>query len=164
MNEGQTPAEKALRYAYRLLAVRDRSEEEIRRRLREKGFAAVDDVLCRLRERRHVDDGAFARRWARHLASDRLQGDRRIRQSLREKGIPSAEAEEALTDVRREISEMEAVREILRKRTKDRADTKRTRAEAARLFRHLVGRGFPPALAGEALGNIEEGSFDDDGE
>jgi hypothetical protein len=81
--------EKGLQKAYRLLAVRARSERELRTRLKEKMFdgQVIDRVIARLYELNYLDDEAFARQWARRLAVDKLSGNRRIELSLLEKGV-----------------------------------------------------------------------------
>src|SRR5947207_1237759 len=59
--------------AWRLLSIRGRSREELRRRLLRKGLTEsdVDAELDRLQERGYLDDEAFARSWvaARQSAS-----------------------------------------------------------------------------------------------
>ena len=84
--------EKAKQRAFRLLAMRARSEKELRSKLREKGFdeSVVEAVASRLRELNYLNDESFAREWARNLAVNKLFGNRRIEASLMEKGVRSS--------------------------------------------------------------------------
>jgi len=54
--------EKAKQKAFRLLAVRARSEKELKSKLKEKGFdeAIVGEVTARLRELKFMDDRSVA--------------------------------------------------------------------------------------------------------
>ena len=105
------PHEKAKQRAFRLLAMRARSEKELRAKLREKGFdeSVVEEVTARLRELNYLDDESFARQWARNLAVNKLLGNRRIEASLMEKGIPQPLIRQVLSEVRKELAEWEAV-------------------------------------------------------
>ena len=153
---------RAKEKAFRLLSLRARSVSELRARLKEKGFddPVVGRVIAYLLERGYIDDGSFARQWARNLAVNRLLGNRRIEMSLREKGIPGELVGEAITEVREEISEREAIGRLIGKKEKGRKTT--DRKELRRLERNLVGRGFPPGLVFEVLGRGGEESLPND--
>jgi len=150
--------EKARQRAFRLLALRARSEKELRAKLTEKGFdgETVDLVVGELYGLKYLDDQSFARQWARNLAVNRLLGNRRIETSLREKGIPADAAREAMAAVREEISEAEAVRRIVRKKTKGRETPAFDDKEKRRLAHSLMGKGFPPGLIFRILSVREE--------
>jgi regulatory protein len=151
--------EKARQKAFRLLALRARSEQELRAKLAEKGFdgETISRVVAGLIELKYLDDESFARGWARNLAVNRLQGNRRIETSLRGKGIPADAAREVIETVREEISEREAIRRILRKRMKGReAAGHYDNKEKRRMAQSLMGRGFPPGLIFEILSVREE--------
>ena len=150
--------EKARQRAFRLLALRARSEKELRAKLTEKCFDGeiVDLVIGEFYGLKYLDDQSFARQWARNLAVNRLLGNRRIETSLREKGISADAAREALAAVREEISEGEAVRLIVRKKTKGRKPATSNHKEKRRLAHSLMGKGFPPGLIFEILSIREE--------
>lgn len=150
--------EKARQRAFRLLALRARSEKELRAKLTEKGFdgETVDRVVAELHELHYLDDRSFAREWARNLAVNRLLGNRRIEASLREKGIPADAARQVTDTVREEISEKEAIRRIVRKKTKGQKHATSGDKEKRRLARSLMGKGFPPGLIFEILSIREE--------
>src|SRR6266536_6471094 len=83
-NSGSPPRGTAKDRALRLLGVRSRSREELRRRLLAAGFPA-EEVATAVRDLEAVglvDDERFAGEWARDRASRRLDGDRVVRSSL----------------------------------------------------------------------------------
>jgi len=157
--------EKGLQKAYRLLAARARSERELRTKLKEKKFDSpvIDRVVARLYELTYLDDEAFARQWARHLAVDKLSGNRRIEMNLQEKGIDRTTCELVLAEIRQDIPEREAVRQVIRKKLKgcklQRQDSRGKRS----LAQYLLGRGFTPDLIYAIIRETEEGNRDDDG-
>jgi len=144
--------EKAKQRAFRLLAIRARSEKELRAKLKEKGYdeSVVGDVTARLRELRYLDDESFARSWARNLAVNRLWGNIRIEASLRDKGIPRESIERVIREVREELSEQKALRELIRKKGKS-LTMKIDGRDKRRLVRSLMGKGFPLDLIFDAL-------------
>jgi len=155
--------EKAKQRAFRLLAVRARSEKELRTKLKERGYdeSVVGDVTARLRELKYLDDESFAREWARNLAVNRLLGNRRIEASLREKGIPRELIEQVITEVREELSEHKALIALFRKKG-NKITIKMGDREKSRLARSLIGKGFSPDLVFDILRSKE--GFVDEGE
>ena len=144
--------EKAKQRAFRLLAIRARSEKELRTKLKEKGYdeSVVGGVTARLRELRYLDDESFARGWARNLAVNRLWGNIRIEASLRDKGIPRELIEWVISEVREELSEQKALREFIRKKEKS-LTMKIDGRDKRRLARSLMGKGFPLDLIFDVL-------------
>ena len=156
------PQEKAKQRAFRLLAMRPRSEKEMRAKLKEKGFeeSVIGEVAARLRELNYLDDESFARQWARNLAVNKLYGNRRIEASLVEKGIPQPLIRQVLTEVREELSEREAVILLIRKKVDNGAGNMDDR-EKRRLAQSLMGKGFPPGLVFDILKRSKEGVLDE---
>ena len=156
--------EKAKQKAFRLLAMRARSEKELRSKLKERGFneSVVEAVAARLRELKYLDDESFARQWAHNLAVNRLLGNKRIEASLREKGVPRALTEQVITEVREEISEQETMRALIRKK-EEKSSIKMDEREKRRLARSLMVKGFPPDLIFDMLITSKE-EFRDEGE
>lgn len=134
--------------AFRFLALRPHSEWEIRRKLKEKGFAGdvIAQVMVRLEELRYIDDAAFARGWAKSRAGGRLWGDRRIAVGLKEKGVPPEVIREALAEIRQEMDEGEALRQLLFKKLRGRDLATLDIREKRRLAQMLATRGFPLGL------------------
>lgn len=79
----------ALDAALRLLALRPRTQRELRQRLGRRGFdvEAIGGALRRLTELGIVDDTAFARFWVDQRAAFRPMGHRRLRSELQSKGV-----------------------------------------------------------------------------
>lgn len=164
MMEEDTLYESAKQRAFRLLAIRSRSEKELRSKLKEKGYdeSIVGDVTNRLRELKYLDDESFARGWARNLAVNRNLGNRRIEASLREKGIPRELIEQVVNEVREELSEQKALMALLRKKGENSA-IKMDYRDKRKLARSLMGKGFPPDLIFNMLRTTKE-EFVDEGE
>jgi regulatory protein len=162
MPKEASPQERAKQRAFRLLAMRARSEKELRTKLREKGFAesVVEEVSARLRELNYLDDESFARQWARNLAVNKLLGNRRIEASLVEKGIPQPLIRQVLTEVREELTEQKAVTLLIRKKL-DSGARKIDDREKRRLAQNLMGKGFPPGMIFDILNRSKEGLLDE---
>jgi regulatory protein len=81
---------KAMERAGRWLALRPRTESELRDRL-QGGFeeATVDRALARLAELRLIDDDAFARQWVEERARRKGLGPRALVAELEAKGVSS---------------------------------------------------------------------------
>ena len=139
---------KARDTAFRFLALRPHSEAEIRRKLKEKGSSGevIARVMIRLKELKYIDDATFARGWAKSRADGRLWGDRRIAAGLKEKGVPPEVIAETLAEIRLEIDEGEALRQLLMKKLRGRDIITLDIREKRRLAQMLAARGFPPGL------------------
>ncbi|MDQ3043893.1 MAG: recombination regulator RecX [Chloroflexota bacterium] len=80
---------KATEAALRFLAVRPRSERELRDRLRSKQFTPdeIAAALERVRGWGYLDDIAFARFWVAQRETYRPRGQRLLRHELAQKGV-----------------------------------------------------------------------------
>jgi len=156
---------RAREVAFRLLARRDHGERELAQKLLDRGFAEelVSGTIAYFRELGYLNDRLFAVRQARRLAEERGLGDRRLRSFLRGRGISEELTAAAIDDVRRDWSEEKALSSLIRKKTLAGYDREDHR-ERQTLFRHLLGRGFPPGLIYEMIKRAEEEEgHDDDG-
>ncbi len=147
------PAESGEASALRLLAIRDHSREEMRRKLRGKGLGPeeVEEILQRLQASRLIDD----RRYARHLAAlysrEKLWGPQRLAQMLGNKGIASELTEEAVQLAEEECPSRERLRRLLRSKIKSQGPGSVAPREKRRLADYLHRRGFPWEDIQEAL-------------
>jgi regulatory protein len=84
--------------ALNYLGYRPRSEAEIRQRLHRRGFndEVVDKVVIGLKERRLIDDVAFAQYWRDNRLSFRPRSRRLIKLELRQKGVAAETANEVV--------------------------------------------------------------------
>jgi regulatory protein len=140
-------ADDAFETALRALRHRERSAEELDRRLAERGFPekARSDALARLTRTGLLDDVRFARARAESLAR-RGSGDERIRQELRAAGVAREIAEDAIVALDPEWIRAERV---VAKRG---ASPKTVRYLSANGFSAEVVAGTVASDGGEALG------------
>jgi len=84
--------------ALHLLSYRPRAKQELRLRLRSKGFphAPIEWCLCRLEEQGLVDDHAFALAFVRSRIRLRPRGRFRLTQELRQTGVSAEVAGQAI--------------------------------------------------------------------
>ena len=134
--------------AYRYLALRPRSEKEVAKKLKEKGFSTeiIQETLEKLSDLKYINDNSFASQWARHLAVNKLWGNRKIIADLQEKGIGKDLIAAAMDAARQEISEEESIARLIRKKTAGKRSGPIDIKEKKRIFQGLLGRGFPPGL------------------
>lgn len=84
--------------ALSMLERSDRTEQEIRRKLREKGYAPeeISETVVFLKEYRYVNDGEYAKRYIRTCSS--RKSERRIRMELEKRGISRELIEDGLAE------------------------------------------------------------------
>jgi len=135
-----TADEKAVEAAaVRLLAGREHSTEELRRKLVHKGYPPqiIEPVIQKLAGKRLVSDERFTANFIHHHAK-RGQGPVRIRAALRQQGVDEARVEEALRTA--DIDWVQQAREV--RRRKFGAAAPRSLGERAKQARFLQYRGF----------------------
>jgi regulatory protein len=125
--------------AVRLLARREHSTDELRRKLAGKGYPpeTIEPVIQKLAGKRLVSDERFTASFVHHHAK-RGQGPVRIRAALRQQGIPDAQVEEALQGAG--VDWVRLAREV--RRRKFGATAPRSLGERAKQARFLQYRGF----------------------
>lgn len=137
--------------ALRLLKVRPRTEAELERGLRTRGFpeAVVRRAIEGLKASGHVDDRLFARLWAAEKLRRGASGKRRIVSELRAKQIDQRTAEEETDKVFNGEDEIEIAKRLALARAA-RMPALAKEAKKRRLYEHLVRRGFDSEVAAEA--------------
>jgi regulatory protein len=125
--------------AVRLLARREHSVEELRRKLLTKGYLpeTLEPVIQKLAGKRLVSDERFISTFVHHHAR-RGQGPVRIRAELRQQGIADSQVEEALRSA--DFDWVQLAREV--RRRKFGAAAPRSLGERAKQARFLQYRGF----------------------
>ena len=148
----------ALEAALRALAVRERTERELRAFLERRRFepAVIDDVTAAVRAERLVDDAGYARRFAEDRRLLDRWGNERIARDLERRGIERELVEQAL-DGHGQDDELQVAIELLDRRFPLPFDGDRERDKA---WRMLVRRGYEPELAYSAVRNHEQGLRD----
>lgn len=140
-----------LDYAYRLLARRAYSEEELRQALLRKGCSetAAASALTHLKEQGYLDDTSLAHDHAERLRA-RGFGRIAIRAKLAQKGFAS-DVVEQVSGRGGQAEEERAARHLLARRFS--ADALQNPRLRARAFRLLVRRGYSPEVAESLLGS-----------
>ncbi|HXX80220.1 MAG TPA: regulatory protein RecX [Thermodesulfovibrionales bacterium] len=102
-----------LLYAYKLLGYRGRSEKEMMRRLRIKGFdePVISNVIIRLKSSGLLDDRTLASSLTRYAAESRKLSAAGTRRFLMERGIPR----DLINDVLVDMDETETARRVVEK-------------------------------------------------
>jgi len=143
-----SPAELRAR-ALRLLARREHSRSELRRKLsvRAETSAALELLFSDLEKQKQLSEARYAEERARVLA--RKFGAARIRRDLKAKGV-----DQELIDRVSSAGELERARAILERKYRQPAAT---REERAKRMRFLQGRGFSFDIIRSLLSSRGEG-------
>jgi regulatory protein len=159
--------ERVFQRALKLLAAKPRSIAELRERLlqgRGANKAVVETVVAQLREYGYLDDHLFAFGYASSRVRQKTVGRQRLKRDLMLKKVNSEVVDQALDLVFSEASEEELIGRAIDKRIRLRGSPK-NRAEAKKLFDHLLRQGFSYELVWQkvrAVANVEEETTLDD--
>ena len=145
---------EALRYAFRLLKFRPRSEYELRQRLKRRGYleSTVKEILLFLKEKSLVDDVEFARIWVESRIKKPL-GINRLKHELKLKGIDQDLIDKVIESVGSKYSEEEVIKDLIQRRWERLRHIEPTKAKR-RLFLYLLRRGFSSDTIQEELNKI----------
>lgn len=138
---------KAKQEAMILLQRMDRTEAELRQKLKEKGYPtqAQDCAIDYVKAYHYIDDERYARYYIER--NQKKKGQRLIQMELERKGIDSLIIESCM-DIT-EDTELSAVLELLEKRTKGKLP--QDEKEEQRLYAYCVRRGFPFCVIKSAM-------------
>ena len=156
--------ERVFQRAGRLLAAKQRSVEELRERLLEgRGAtqAIVEEIIGRLREYGYLDDARYAHSYAALRVQQRPIGRQRLERDLRMKQIDKPTVDAALDSIFAEKPESELIDRAIEKRVRLRGRPK-TRADAKKLFDHLLRQGFAFELVSEKVRVLARNDFDEE--
>ncbi|MFB0515253.1 MAG: regulatory protein RecX [Candidatus Neomarinimicrobiota bacterium] len=151
-DEGQ----RAREAAFRLLAVRARSAQELRQRLKRKGFPQeiVDQVIADLQAKGYQNDAEFARQFAREKWSGSGWGPARISQELRAKGISPGLVSTVVEETFGEVDLVAAILPRAGKRWENMRDLPRE-TRRRRLSGFLRRRGYDWETLGKVIVQLE---------
>lgn len=155
--------ERVFQRAAKLLAAKQRSVEELREKLSTTPGATeamVDEAIARLREYGYLDDARFAQSYAALRLRERPIGRRRIERDLWLKKVDKQIAAAALDEVFASTPEEALIDRAIAKRIRLRGKPK-TRAEAKKLFDHLLRQGFEFELVSEKVRALAKSDPDD---
>jgi regulatory protein len=150
--------------AAKLLAAKPRSVAELRERLLEgRGAtkAAVESVIERLREYGYLDDARFAHNYASLRVQQRPVGRQRLQRDLWLKKVDKETADEALDLVFAATPEEQMIDRAIEKRIRLRGKPK-TRADAKKLFDHLLRQGFAFELVADRVRALTRSELDEE--
>ena len=145
--------ERTFQRAAKLLAAKSRSVAELRERLLSgsgTNKTIVESVITRLREYGYLDDARFAEGYATLRIRERPIGRKRLERDLWLKKVDKAVADQALDQVFAQTPEEELIDRAIAKRMRLRGRP-RSRAEAKKLFDHLLRQGFAFELVSEKV-------------
>lgn len=148
---------RAKQKAFRLLAVRAQSRDELRRRLFRDHYSdeIVAWVISELERLGLVDDRAFALMFARSRMITRPEGRFLLERELRQKGINDSDIEFAVDSVFEEYDEGAIAWELAAKRKPQVKHVDEQKAKL-RVRDFLFRRGFPPELIHRILSQWDE--------
>ena len=158
--------ERLFQRAAKLLSAKQRSVEELRERLLSGRGATqdlVETVIERLREYGYLDDERFAESYASLRIQQRPIGRQRLQRDLRLKKIDKQTVDKALDQVFEQTSENDLIDRAIAKRIRLRGRPK-TRAEARKLFDHLLRQGFEFELVSEKVRAVSKNDPDGAGQ
>jgi regulatory protein len=143
-----TPFDMAVRF----LKVRDRSEKELRLKLRQKGVEAdqIDVTIERMRTLGYLDDERFAKARAESLLARGRLGPRGVAARLSAAGVARESVKDAVDGAMESRSELELAIEVLQKKHPQARGTTDQKVRA-RAVRFLLGRGFSSSVISKAL-------------
>jgi len=156
---------RARRAALDFIAHRARTEEEVRRRLREKGFAegVAEAAITRMRDLGYLDDEGYANAFVSARLTGRGHGPARLRSDLLRRGVSSALIEAALSRHVNDDELREAALEHARLRWERLSRETDIRRKRKKVMDYLARRGYDFDLIREAVAQIEhsESQVDD---
>lgn len=143
--------------ALALLEFRDRTERELRQKLKEREYSAqeIDETVLFLKEYRYLDDEAYAGRYIRSCAARKSR--RQIRADLERKGVSREIIDLQLQE--EEVDEDSQIRKLLVKKGYE-PGKRLEPAEYRRIMSALGRRGF----SGEAIRRVTESMREEQGE
>lgn len=140
--------------ALRYLQFRPQSAKELRRKLKDKGYAKpiIDSVIQQLTEQRYVDDELYAKQISEQRILSQKKGRMWVRRELAQKGISGEHIEEAMSAIDEE-AEYDSAYSLGLKRWNGMKSNAFDRKQKLSAF--LLRRGFPQGIVRRALRQIE---------
>ena len=139
------------------LAYKPRTEEEVRRKLRQEDVPSpvIEDVIARLYELGYLDDEAYAHDYAHNRFSSKKYGPVRIRRELTERGVDRRLADAAVDELFAEVDVTAAAWTHAEKRWPRLAGEDDPRRRRQKMYRYLRRRGFTSNTIRPILDELE---------
>jgi len=140
------------RVAYRFLNYKQRSEKEVRKKLKEKKLSdgSIDIVISSLKDLKYINDESYAKSYLQSKILRKPEGKRVLKMKLADKGIPKEIAENILSEQYPPETETEKAAELLRKYEK-KVRAKTPAEKKQKCFRFLLSKGFDFDTVNEVL-------------
>ena len=163
MDQDAQALQRVKQAAYRLLAYRSQTSNELSERLQQRGYTTtlVAEVLSQLAADGYIDDRRVALDWARYRLQARPMGRRRLALELQRRGLNSELLEEVLRQVYSEFDEAMLAEQAARKRLRSK-EVPRSPRERQRFIRYLMSLGFEGNTVAATLAMLD--ALDDEGE
>ena len=145
---------KGKRYCLRLLAVRSRSEFEVKERLKKAGYntLVVESILESLRKEKLVDDLSFSKEWISRRGKSR--GVAMLVDELKQKGIDEKVIDEAIKNSS-ELNDEETAKRIMEDKL-SKEESEDIEKVKAKMLRLLISKGVDRETAEDVInGKIE---------
>jgi regulatory protein len=138
--ESEAVLRKALSAAYRFLARRSHSQEELKAKLLKKGFApeVTGQALEVIARQGYLNDEQASRQWALNLVEKRCWGRHKVTAYLLHKGITRELIDRVQKQIWQEFDESAVARAALKKQYAHSTD----RPSVEKMARFLKSRGF----------------------
>ncbi len=145
-------------YALRLIEFRDRTEKELRDKLKEKGYEenSIEDEIEFLKNYGYINDKRFAEHFTHDAVNLKKWGKIRIRMELTRKGVDREIIDNTIEDV---FSEMEDNLVLSQMQTRFKSSDFSNIKERTRIFNFFMRRGFSTEEIKGAMNKMC--SFDD---
>ena len=146
--------QKARGYAFLLLKFRQRSENEIRQRLKKKEFNSeiIESTVSFLKDKGFIDDNYFAKTWIESRIKKPL-GIRRLKAELSIKGINKEIIDTQINEIKKSYAEEDIVGRIARGRLNKLKSIDPQKAKK-RVYAYLLGRGFSPEVVMDIINQL----------
>lgn len=143
-------------YAIRLLAITKRSERELRRKLKEKGYGegVIEKITSVLKNQKYLNDLSLAKQQVEYSISGNPKGRKRIRFELKHKGLAESVIDTALNDYDTS-RELEIAKEIAERKF-DQMSEPDSAKKLKRVFDFLSRRGFDYEICRSAMVELKK--------
>ena len=130
--------------ALRVLALRDHSEWELRRKLKEKGYDGeeIEGSITRLAGLGYLDDARFARSFAQSAIRNGRGYGARLKLELSRRGIAGAIVLETLAEIGEEFGEAEVLARTIERRFAGFDPASAPEKEKRKVVAYLQRKGF----------------------
>jgi regulatory protein len=134
---------KAKVYALKATNLRPRSVEELKDKLKQKGFsdAIIAQVVGDFTKTGLINDAKFSKLWVSSRMASNPKGEVVLRRELKDKGVAEDAIEAAINEARKDKSEEEIVSQLAQARISQLTGLDKKTARR-RLFGYLKRRGF----------------------